>query len=375
MKPAAQGYRVAVIGASSLLGKELLTVLEERTFPICRLITFETEAEELDLPIVDLQEHSQSIVRNEDVDVADVDFAFLAARPVSAASSPSFLRGVLSGKDLQSPAGTKVNRPVKSSPAPRGSTRCVMIDLAGSLNEKAGGVISIPFLDPGIRERREEETLQSDAPLGLIVAPHPATIMISSVLLRLSARFALKSAVAHVFSPASDIGRRAIEELQKQTVNLLSFQKIPKTVFGAQIAFNLLPRLGRTNRDGLNHLESRIRNQVRQYLGDRAPLPALRLFQVPVFYSLALSLYLETAKPETPEKLTLALAGERIRLRRFSDQAPSQVEATGTSDILVDAIAADAGHRAGIWIWAAADNLRLAAENAVEIAEKSVLSQ
>ena len=67
MKPAVRGKRVAVIGASSLLGKELLNVLEERKFPVSRLVTFEDDEDEQALPIVDLTEHSQVIVADEDV--------------------------------------------------------------------------------------------------------------------------------------------------------------------------------------------------------------------------------------------------------------------------------------------------------------------
>ena len=67
MKPAASGKRVAVIGASSLLGKELLNVLEERKFPVSRLVTFEDDEDEQALPIVDLTERSQTIVAEEDL--------------------------------------------------------------------------------------------------------------------------------------------------------------------------------------------------------------------------------------------------------------------------------------------------------------------
>jgi aspartate-semialdehyde dehydrogenase len=95
----------------------------------------------------------------------------------------------------------------------------------------------------------------------------------------------------------------------------------------------------------------------------------LRVCQAPVFYSLAISLYVETAQPEAPEALAAALPGGHIHVRRRSDPSPSQVGAAGSSDILVDTIAADPDHPTGIWIWVAVDNIRLAAVNAVEIAE------
>jgi aspartate-semialdehyde dehydrogenase len=99
------------------------------------------------------------------------------------------------------------------------------------------------------------------------------------------------------------------------------------------------------------------------------PLPALRLFQVPVFHSLAVSLFIETAQPVAPEKVGEALQGERVHMRRRSQDSPTQVEVAGSDKILVDSVTADPDHPTGLWIWAVADNLRLAAVNAVEVAE------
>jgi len=360
MKLSTSGYRVAVVGASSLLGKELQAVLGERKFPVSHLIELGAGEDEPDLPILDLDASSQLPVEalaqaeSERVDEtegpADVDLVFVTGR---SGRTPWFL----------SPA---------SQPAP------VVIDLGenstpGSAQEPARApdeFLSVPFLD--------REFQSGPPPLGSknYVSPHPAVIIISSLLLRLGARFPVRTAVAQVFAPASELGPRAIQELQAQTVNLLSFQKIPTSIFGAQLAFNVLPRLARarrsasdTYRDGLTDLEGHIRAQLKSYLGGRTALPALRVIQVPVFYALTVSLYVETEQPMGRESAGQVLSGGRVRVRRVSDQAPSQIDVTGTSDILVDAVTVDAGHPGGLWLWATSDNLHLAAANAVEIAE------
>jgi len=98
-------------------------------------------------------------------------------------------------------------------------------------------------------------------------------------------------------------------------------------------------------------------------------VPALRLLQVPVFHSLAVSLFVETSQPAAPEKVGEALRGERVELRRRSQDSPTPVEVAGSDRILVDSVTADPDHPTGLWIWAVADNLRLAAVNAVEVAE------
>jgi aspartate-semialdehyde dehydrogenase len=256
------------------------------------------------------------------------------------------------------------------APLPAKARRPVVIDLVEALGQPSGEerrvILSVPFLE---RIRQLADTAGPPLDSRFYASPHPAAIVLSALLLRLAARFPLQSAVALIFFPASEMGSGAIEELQKQTVNLLSFQKIPRNVFGAQLAFNLLAQLGGKHAAELTEIESRIRGQLRQYLGGRVPLPAVRLCQAPVFYSLAFSLYVETTQPAASEALGAALAGEHIHVRRRTEPAPSQVEAAGLSHILVDTIAPDPDHAAGVWIWAAVDNIRLAAVNAVEIAE------
>jgi aspartate-semialdehyde dehydrogenase len=193
-------------------------------------------------------------------------------------------------------------------------------------------------------------------------------IVIGALLLRLAARFPIQSVVAQVFLSASESGSRGIEELQKQTVNLLSFQKIPRQVFGAQLAFNLLSRLGSAGTGEMAALGARLRRELHEYLGERVPPPALRVFQVPVFFSVGVSLYIETAAVIAPEAAAAALAGERVRVRRTGQEPLTPVDVTGSSDILVDTLAGDAAHPTGLWLWALADNFRLAATNAVELA-------
>jgi len=361
MKLSTPGYRVAVSGASSLLGKELLTVLEERKFPVSQLMTpgrDATSEEDLDLPILDLVggHHEES----EEV-----------ARAAVAATVPDENQA-----DIVFHASRGVRPP--ASPAVPGRDEPVVIELGGDLVSAAAEgpvrapdeVLSIPFLD---RELGPEHRVSAAR---RYVSAHPGAIIIGSVLLRLGARFPIRAATAQMFGPASESGPKGIEELQKQTLNLLSFQKIPQAVFGAQLAFNLLPRLGRTRRGGpavyrddLTDLDSRVRNHLRTYLAGRAPLPALRVVQAPVFYSMTVSLYVEIEQAVDLPSVTQALTGGRVQVVRLSDQAPSQIDVAGTENIVVDALAADADHPTGVWIWASGDNLRLAAVNAVEIAE------
>ena len=351
MSKAASGFRVAVIGASSLLGKELQLVLKERQFPVTRLVTPDTlDDAEPDLPVLDLSGGLEAVVTEADVGESDLDFVFLAGplRPAAKKGGNDATPFLSSSKRLAS------------------ATRCKVIDLSESLAGEPGGVLCVPFLDRGAVSR---EKLTAGPATGFFVSAHPATIVISAILLRVAARYPTKTVVAQVFGPVSEIGSQAIDELQKQTLNLLSFQKIPQAVFGTQLAFNLLPRFVRTRSAPIANLEGRVQKEITNYLGQRVPSPALRVIYGPVFHSLACSIYVELVQPATLEALTQALAGGPIRVRKASEPPPTQVEVSGSNEIVVDALTADAGHSGGVWIWAAVDNLRLAAVNAVEIAE------
>ncbi|HUI42014.1 MAG TPA: Asd/ArgC dimerization domain-containing protein [Terriglobia bacterium] len=339
MNPPGRTYRGALVGASSLLGKELLTVLRERRFPLSSMVEIDAAANPQstpELPILDLEGDLSAPEFNREVHGDEIDLAFVAARP---AVPPPFLR------------------PESARPA-------LLIDLDDSLGELRQEAPRIALLETDSKQPSAGPAQQA------IAAAHPATIVISLLLLRLAARAELSSAVALMFAPASHLGPRAIGELQRQTVNLLGFQKIPRAVFGAQLAFNLLPQISGSGSAAMGAMETRVRGELSRYLSGRTFLPALRVFQAPVFYSMAVSLYVETTGPLTPAQATEALAGEGVRLRRASEQAPSQLDATGTAEIAVGAVLADPSRDHGLWIWAAADDLRLAAQNAVEIAER-----
>ncbi len=264
MKPGKEGYRVAVMGATSLLGKELTAILEEGKFPVSRLVTFEADDGEPELPIIDLTHESAVVVDPGQVNEADLDFTFLAA-PVK--DSPEYLK-------TWQEHGT--------------AARSIVIDLVGdgfAASKPEEARIGIPFLD----HRYPVAGVHAKASRSY-VSPHAAVIVISSLLLRLAARFPLESVVAQVLSPASEFSSRGIDELQRQTTNILAFQSPPDEIFGAQLAFNVLPRTGKSGKGQMQRLEDGLHCQLNQYLGGRVPVPALRMITVPTFYSVAVSL-------------------------------------------------------------------------------------
>ena len=336
-------YRVAMAGASTLLGKEILNVLKERSFPTSGVVELKPEEQQPEIPILDL-EGGVLPVREDEPEQGPYDFVFLAPAP--------------------SAEGTRSRRTEQfAGPASKQST--FVIDTAHATPEPESAVVSIPFLDQSF------EPLARAAGSGVrfFISPHIAAIALSDLIVPLARRIKIERVIAQVFNSASELGPKAIEELQKQTTSLLSFQQMPREVFDAQLAFNLAPRLGRKARGSIASQEVRIRSELKQTLKGRAPLPSVRLIQVPMFYSLAFSLYVQAASHVTAAQIEEALAGDRVRLLRASQAVPSPAEVQGSATILVDPIVLDEDQQGGFWLWAIADNLRLAAENAVEIAE------
>ncbi len=357
MRPPARDSSVGVVGASSLLGKELLAVLKERNFPVSRLVTAEDDEAEPDMPVVDLREGFEPSIADESLGEKDFDVVFVAAAP---RPFPDSAQGTGPAPFLRS-----------ASQLARTQT-CTVIDLGDGLAGEPAGRVSIPFLE------RAGGQPQTSQPGGHhFTSAHPAAIVLSSLLTRIGSSFQVENAVAQIFAPASEIGPQAVDELQRQTSNLLSFQKLPEAVFGRQLAFNLFPRFGHSRQKTapLGQMENRIHQQVSAYLAAQAPargripVPAIRVLQAPVFHSVAVSLYVETVQPASVEEIERALAQERMTITRLREPAPSPADASGSNDILIDAVQRDASHPKGAWIWAVADNLRLAAVNAVEIAE------
>jgi len=346
------GYQVGLAGASTLLGQEILRVLHDRAFPVRQLFKFETETEEPDLPVLDLSGQVGFEPNVMDEEPESLDVLFLAARPHSKSGESDLL-----GKALAAAGATAM------SP---GQASCVVIDSSNALAEVPGRRLSIPSC-PKAPSAASENNLAT-----VLVSPHPATIVLSRILLSLAARYAVKDCVAQIFLPASELGPRGIEELQKQAVSLLSFQKPPQKVFGAQMAFNLLARLPGKHAAEITVSESAIRREVRECLSGSLPLPALCFSHAAVFYSLAFSIFVELGEKPAKDDVTAALSGSGMTVRRRSEAAPNQVDAAGSAEILLDAITSDPDRLGGFWIWAAVDNIRLAAENAVDIAEHSL---
>ncbi len=242
----------------------------------------------------------------------------------------------------------------------------VVIDLTYTLEEDPAARVRAPGI--------EGPDYQPDHTGPQIVA-HPAAITIAVVLKRLSDIAPIARAVIQIFEPASERGKEGIDELQQQTVNLLSFQELPKKVFDTQVSFALLAQLGEEAPVSLQDVEDRIERHLATLLErlEGVPMPSIRLIHAPVFHGYSFSFWVDF-EDDAPSLSDLedALNQEPLELHAGDLEAPNNVGVAGQSGIALGALTADRNSASAFWLWAAVDNLRLSAENATLIASEIV---
>ena len=330
-------YRIAIVGAASLMGKEIAEILRDRNFPAVdiRLLDDDQSLGQLEA-LGDEMTFIQSI-RPEQFE--HVDFTFFSSDPRATRAKWEIAR------DL-------------------GNT---IIDSTGALEEAPGASIRSPWI-----ERQTGQPVVPQLQPGPVMVAHPAATALALLALRAEKFTKIERMIATVLEPASEYGQKGMDELHEQTVNLLAFQDLPKNVFDVQVAFNMVARYGHRSRHSLDKVSERILKHYRQ-IAPGALEPSLLTVQAPVFHGYAFSIYVETNKPVAIKDFSDALAGEHVVITK-ADDTPNNVSAAGQGDILVS-LSSDAGRKNGIWIWVAIDNLRVSALTAVECAETLTASR
>jgi aspartate-semialdehyde dehydrogenase len=242
----------------------------------------------------------------------------------------------------------------------------VLIDLTGALEDQPQAQLRAPSAEaPG---SAAAPRVNGARPVQVIA--HPAAIGICMLLAALTRRATVRRALVHVFEPASERGKKGVDELQQQTVAVLNFQKLKTPVFDAQVSFNMLARYGEEAMEPIEGVEQRIERNVASLLSayPAIPMPSLRLIQAPVFHGHSFSLWVEFA--ENPGGAALAEALQEAGIDVRPDDPPSNANIAGQSGLSAGAITVDSNQPRAAWMWAVADNFRLAAENAVAVARE-----
>jgi aspartate-semialdehyde dehydrogenase len=329
----------ALIGSESLLGREIRDIAGASA-PALELRLIAALGE---------QPGKLTLVGDEPALVGGLDAESLAgARAVFLAGSAESSRQALDLLDQQPGAA--------------------VIDLTGAAEERPDARLRAPLLEA-------EAEIEEHGVAAVNVVAHPAAIALALFLRRLQAHDPIHRSVIQIFAPASEHGMPGVQELQQQTISLFAFKTLPQAVFDAQLAFNLVAGYGEEAPAALHDSELRIEHHLATLLdlpgeGRGAPMPSLRLVQAPVFHGYSFSAWVEFYANPGIEALESGLATASIEVRGSEFEPPTNVGQAGQGGIAVGAIAPDRNNPEACWFWLVADNLRLAAENAVALARQ-----
>jgi|ERR1700730_3806434 aspartate-semialdehyde dehydrogenase len=327
-------HRIVIAGASSLLGTELKSLLEESRFAAADFRLLDEE-----IAAGTLTEAGGEAAVIQPVE----EGSFARARFVFFTGSLDF---TLANFQLAQQSGATV------------------IDLSG---HSAAIVNSFAWF-PGIDKLRVQALPEKPPRLaGILSAPAEAIVRLSLSLQNLG----LRHLSATVLQPVSTLGKRGIEELETQTSHLLSFQSLGKQLFDAQVAFNTLDRFGPASRFDLRQALTTLRTEVHSCLRGSSVIPAIQLLHVPVFYGTTFS-----ACAELDPSADVAGILRACKAGGFSlippPETPSNAGVAEESVIQLTPAQIDPAHPGTWWFWGATDNIRLPAWNAVKLAEKLV---
>ena len=325
----AQGLRVAVIGATGTLGSDLLSVLEARSFPLAELIPVATE---------------RSMGRAVE---------FLGESIPVETDLPS-LRG-LGMVFLCVPAGEALEwvRAALHAEVP-------CIDLSGAVE----GAAEVPLLVANLRPD------PVDLVQPVIATPAGPTLAWSLVLEPIQQCVGLRRVIGTAFEAVSGAGCAGIESLQAEAIALFTQREVPApTVFPHGIAFNCIPMVGEAGEGAETEAEEALVRGLRRLLGAELPV-AVTAVRVPAFSGTAASIAVEVAEEFSAGELCELLAkSPGVAVCGDAMPSPTLREAAESEMVLVGRVRRDPSCERGLLFWLAADPVRLAASNAVRLAE------
>ncbi len=327
------GPVVAVVGATGVVGREFLQVLQERRFPVSEIRLYASGRSAGDSLIFRGRE---VVVQN----LAQADFE---------------------GVDLVlSSPGAAVSREF----APRAvAAGAVVVDNSSAFRMDPEVPLVVPEVNPDAARSHR----------GIIANPNCSTVQLVLVLWPIHKAFGLRRVVVSTYQAVSGAGRKAMEELMSQCVALLNQRPVRIEAFPHQIAFNVLPQIDVFEEGGSTREEAKIVRESRKIMG----LPDLRIVatavRVPVMNGHAASVNVETERPCPVEAVREVLSGAP-GVVVYDDPAelayPMPLLASGRDEVFVGRLRQDRSVENGVALWVCADNLRKgAALNAVQIAE------
>jgi aspartate-semialdehyde dehydrogenase len=328
-------YKVAVVGATGAVGRQMVACLEERKFPVAEL-----------LPLASERSIGKNVTfRNREI-------------PVQVLSEDSF-----GGVEIALfSAGGGISKEYAPIAARAGA---VVVDNSSAWRMDPEVPLVVPEVNP--------QDIGLYGKTGIIANPNCSTIQMVVALKPLHDVAGIKRVVVSTYQAVSGTGQKAVEELSEQVRDLLSLKTAKHKVYPHRIAFNVLPHIDVFLENGYTKEEMKMVDETKKILGDDSIAVTATTVRVPVFYGHSEAVNIETARKLTPTEARDILArapGVKVVDDPLLNQYPMPVDAAGQDLTLVGRIREDFSIANGLNFWVVADNVRKgAATNAVQIAE------
>ena len=329
-------YDVAVVGATGAVGETMISILEERNFPVGKVYALASERSAgKRIPFKD-----GSLVVE---DLADFDFSKVQI-------------------GLFSPGAS-----ISAEYAPKAAAAgCVVIDNTSQFRYDDDIPLVVPEVNP---EKVAEYTHRR-----IIANPNCSTIQMLVALKPIYDAVGIKRINVATYQAVSGTGKEAIEELATQTANLLNAKPVTSKVYPKQIAFNVLPQIDVFMDNGYTKEEMKMVWETQKIMGDAEILVNPTAVRVPVFFGHSEAVHIETRQKISAARvreLLSAAPGVTVLDENIDGGYPTAVtESSGHDDVFVGRIREDISHPNGINLWVVGDNVRKgAALNSVQIAE------
>ena len=332
-------YDVAVVGATGAVGEAMISILEERNFPVRKLYLL-ASARSAGKSIMF---HGKSV---RVTDLAEFDFSQVQI-------------GLFS-------AGASISEKFAPIAAAAG---CVVIDNTSQFRRDE----DVPLIVPEVNI----EALAGYSARNIIANPNCSTIQMLVALKPIYDAVGIERINVATYQAVSGTGKEAIEELAGQTASLLNGQEVVREVYPKQIAFNVLPQIDTFQENGYTREEMKMVWETRRIFDDSAIQVNPTCVRVPVFFGHSEAVHIETVDKITAQQARLLLEkapGIIVMDDRVDGSYPTAVtESAGTDGVFVSRIREDISHPRGLDMWIVADNVRKgAALNSVQIAESLI---
>ena len=334
-----KSYDVVVVGVTGAVGEVMLSVLEQRRFPVRNLYALASSR----------SAGKTVMFKGKAVQVTDLaEFDFSQAQI-----------GLFS-------AGGSISADYAPKAAAAG---CVVVDNTSHFRRDEDIPLIVPEVNP--------EALAGYTRRNIIANPNCSTIGMLVALKPLYDAVGIERINVATYQAVSGSGKEAIEELAAQSAKLLNGQEAPCEVYPKQIAFNVLPHIDTFQDNGYTREEMKMVWETQKILGDSNIRVNPTCVRVPVFFGHSEAVHIETVDKITAEQaraLLRAAPGVTVLDERADGGYPTAVsEAAGADPVFVGRIREDISHPRGLDLWVVSDNVRRgAALNSVQIAESLV---